>query len=201
MTEWVVETMGRGGHLMVAVLMFLENLFPPIPSEVIMPLAGFSARRGELTLWGVILAGTLGSVIGQLPLYYLGYAVSESRLKRWADRWGRWVGVRADDIDRAMRWFDRRGAWAVLICRFLPGLRSVISVPAGMCRMHLLKFLALSATGMGLWAAALAAAGWWLGEEWSRVQRVMGPVSWGVLSLVAIAVVAWVLDRRRMTRP
>lgn len=198
MTDWIVEKMSSGGYWMVALLMFLENVFPPIPSEAIMPLAGFSAKQGDLSLWGVIVAGTLGSVVGQLPLYYLGYAVSQERLKRWADRWGKWVGVKGEDIDRAEEWFDRRGAAAVLVCRFVPGLRSIISIPAGMSRMSLLKFLTLSAAGMGAWAAALAGAGYWLGAEWKKMESVLGPVSWVVIGLIVIGIVAFIIHRRRI---
>jgi membrane protein DedA with SNARE-associated domain len=123
-----METLGYAG---VAFLMFLENVFPPIPSELIMPLAGFSAARGEMTLWGVIVAGSVGSVLGQYPLYYLGRAVGPERLHRWADRHGKWLTVSGKDIEKAREWLNRRGPIAVLLCRLVPGVRSLISIPRG----------------------------------------------------------------------
>src|SRR5690606_40372840 len=110
------------------------------------------AGRGEMTLWGVILAGTAGSVAGQLPLYYLGYWLSEARVKKLAGRYGRWVAVGPSDVEQARAWFDRHGGKAVLICRLVPGVRSLISIPAGLSCMPLLPFLGYSTLGMGVWA-------------------------------------------------
>jgi membrane protein DedA with SNARE-associated domain len=169
------------GHLGVVLLMFAENVFPPIPSEVIMPLAGFMASQGKFTFAGVVVAGTLGSVLGALPPYYLGRAVGEERLKELADRHGRWLTVSRRDVERAKRWFDRHGAAAVFFCHFVPGVRSLISIPAGVGRMNMAAFLACTAAGAGLWVVLLAALGYFLGANFRRVEEHLDPASYVVL--------------------
>ena len=196
MVEWVTNLVRAGGYWGIALLMFLENVFPPIPSEVIMPLGGFVAGRGELSFWGVVLAGTVGSVLGQLPLYYLGYAVGEDWVKRLADKYGKWLTVSGDDVGKAVGWFDRHGGKAVLLCRFVPGVRTLISLPAGIQRMNLAKFLAYSAVGMGAWAAVLAYLGRLLGANYARVSDYVGPAGYVVFGLIAVALVGWVIYRK-----
>lgn len=117
MFEWIVDTIAETGYLGIVMLMFLENLFPPIPSELIMPLAGFNAARGHLNGVGVVAAGVLGSLLGAVPWYYLGRLLGKERLSRWAERWGRWLTVSSEDIEGAARWFNRHGAKAVLLGR------------------------------------------------------------------------------------
>ena len=201
MAEWVIRAVESLGYLGVAGLMFLENVFPPIPSEVIMPLAGFASRRGTLWFWGVVVAGTVGSVLGQLPLYYLGYYFKRERLRKLADKHGRWLTVDAGSIDKSAAWFDRHGGGAVLLCRFVPGVRSFISIPAGMARMNLGAFLLYSTIGMGVWTLALAAAGYALGSQWDRVSDYLGPVSTAVVVGVAVLAIGWyayrVVTRRK----
>ena len=141
MAEWIKSFMESLGYLGIGLLMFLENIFPPIPSELIMPLAGFTAAQGRLSFWGAVAAGIVGSVLGQLPLYYLGRLAGEEQLKRWADRYGKWLTVSHEEIERAKGWFDHHGGKAVFLCRLIPGIRSLISIPAGMAKMHLLAFL------------------------------------------------------------
>jgi membrane protein DedA with SNARE-associated domain len=178
------------GHLGVVVLMFVENVFPPIPSEVVMPLAGFMASQGKFTFAGVVIAGTVGSVLGSLPPYYLGRSLGEDRLKDWADRHGRWLTVSRRDVERAGRWFERHGAAAVFFCHFVPGVRSLISVPAGVGRMNLAPFLACTAAGAGLWVALLAALGYFLGANFRRVEEYLDPASYFVIgAIVTIYVV------------
>lgn len=197
MTAWVQSVMSAFGYSGIALLMFLENVFPPIPSEVIMPFAGFTSGTGELSFAWVVVAGTFGSVVGQIPLYYLGRLVGKERLARWFDRYGRWLTLSADDLERALGWFDRRGGWAVFLCRFVPGIRSLISIPAGFAEMHLAPFLAYSLVGMGAWAAALAFVGWILGENWGAVAGFLGPVPYVVIGVLVVAVAVWVVRRRR----
>src|SRR5687767_4658381 len=131
MLEWITEFMNSMGYFAIVFLMFLENVFPPIPSEVIMPMAGFTATQGKLSFIGVVIAGTLGSVLGALPLYFVGKTIGEDRLKSWAHSHGKWLTVSRDDIDKAKEWFEKHGAIAVLIGRLVPGVRSLISLPAG----------------------------------------------------------------------
>ena len=197
-TGWITRLVGAGGYAGVVFLMFLENVFPPIPSELVMPLAGFATARGELNFFGVIAAGTLGSVLGALPLYALGRRANEGRLVRWADAHGKWLGVRGDDIRKADAWFDRHGGWAVLLCRLVPGVRSLISIPAGMAQMPLVPFLLYTALGTAAWTAALAWAGRLLGDHYERVARYIGPASWVVVGALLVGVFGlWVYLCRR----
>ncbi len=200
MAEWVTELVETWGYWGVALLMFLENVFPPIPSEVIMPLAGFGARRGDLSFLGVCLAGTIGSVAGQIPLYYLGRAWGEARFRQFVERYGRWFLLDVDDVDRASAWFDRHGMRAVLICRLVPGVRSLISIPAGIRGLPLPGFLAWSALGMGVWATALAAMGNLLGRHYERVERYLGPVSYVVIVAIVGALVVRAVRKRHRRR-
>lgn len=197
MLEWIRNTMDSMGYAGVTFLMFLENVFPPIPSELIMPMAGYTAGRGDLNIWGAILAGTLGSVLGALPLYYLGRWAGTERIGRWADRWGKWITVRRQEVERADRWFDEHGGWAVFFCRMVPGVRSLISIPAGFAEMPLGPFLLYTTAGAAIWTAALGWLGKVLGENYREVQGYVEPVSYGVLALLAIAAIVWVVRRKR----
>ena len=200
MKEWIVNLIESSGYFGIALLMFLENVFPPIPSELIMPLGGFTASQGKLTLPLVILAGTIGSVIGQLPLYYLGHFLGKKRLMHLADRYGKWLTVSGADIDKSSKWFGRHGSKAVLIGRLVPGVRSLISIPAGICGMNLPKFLLYSAIGMGVWAGVLGYLGHLLGQNYEKVERFMGPITYVVLGVIVIAAVVWVVKRKRAAK-
>lgn len=174
----VVRGMGPWG---VALLMFLENLFPPLPSEVIMPLAGYLSARGEAPFWAMSLAGTAGSLAGALFWYQVGRAVTHQRLDAWVARHGTWLAMTPEDVDRATEWFGRHGRTSVLFGRLLPLIRTLISVPAGFTRMPAPLFLALSALGTGAWTFALAYAGRLLGSQFTQVEQWIGPVSSGIV--------------------
>ena len=176
--------------------MFLENVFPPIPSELVMPLAGFTSSEGGLSLWGVVAAGTAGSVLGAVPLYYLGRVFGEERLAAWADRHGKWLALSGRDVRNADAWFDRHGSRVVLFARLVPGVRSLISIPAGMSNMNMVKFLLYTALGTGVWAGLLAYLGRLLGNNYERVGTYLGPVSYVVLGALVLAAVVWVVRRR-----
>jgi membrane protein DedA with SNARE-associated domain len=191
MLEWMTEIMNALGYAGIVFLMFLENVFPPIPSEIIMPLAGFTATQGRLSFVGVVIAGMVGSVLGALPLYYLGARVGEHRLVAWADRHGRWLTVSGEDVKRASAWFNRHGGKAVFFGRLVPGIRSLISIPAGISEMNLPLFLLYSAIGTGLWAAFLAYLGYLLGKNYEQVDAYLGPVSYIVLGALAAAFAVW----------
>ena len=184
MATWVIHTISATSYWGIVFLMVVENVCPPIPSEVIMPLAGFMATQGYLALLGVILAGTLGSVLGAVPLYYLGHIIGEERLKGFADRQGRWLTVSRDDLDNAKQGFDRHGGVAVLLCRLVPGVRSLISVPAGIEGMPLAPFLLFTTIGAGLWTALLASAGYGLGANFRQVEAYLDPTSYVVLAVI-----------------
>ena len=197
MAEWILGFMNSLGYPGIVLLMIAENLFPPLPSELILPAAGFAAAQGKLNLMGVVLAGTLGSVLGTLPLYYLGRIVNEERLVVWADRYGRWLTLRGKDIRKADDWFDRHGPKAVLFGRMIPGIRSLLSLPAGMSEMPLPSFLIYSAIGSGLWATLLAGAGYLLGNNYEVVEQYVGPIGTGVVALLVVSSVVWIVWRRR----
>ncbi|RJF73767.1 DedA family protein [Deinococcus cavernae] len=196
MIEWMQNLMNSMGYLGILLLMILENLFPPLPSELIMPAAGFAAARGELTMPGVALAGTAGSVLGTLPLYFIGKLFGEERIIRWADRYGAWLTLDGDEIRKADDWFDRHGNKAVLFGRLVPGIRSLLSLPAGISEMPLPKFLIYSTIGSGVWASALAYAGYALGENYEDVAHIVDPASKIILALVG-AFLIWTFIRRK----
>ena len=200
MIDWIASVVHSLGYPGIALLMFLENVFPPIPSELIMPLAGFATTTGGLSPIGVIIAGTFGSLIGQLPLYYLGKLADEARLKRWANRYGRWLMVSSDDIGKADGWFDRHGGRAVLLARLIPGVRSLISIPAGMSNMPLIPFLLYTLLGAALWTSLLTYLGRLLGQNYREVERYLGPVSYVVLGLLVVLAILWFVRRKRARR-
>lgn len=195
MFDWIIAAIAQYGYLGIALLMFAENVFPPIPSELIMPFAGFVATRGQLDPVGVVAAGVAGSLAGAMPWYWAGRRLGRARLQRLAERHGRWLTVSADDVARAERWFDRHGAAAVLMGRLVPAIRSVISAPAGMVRMPLPRFVLWSAVGTLLWSAALTSLGWLLESQYARVADWLDPVSKAVLAAIAVSyayrVVTW----------
>ncbi|MEO0499890.1 MAG: DedA family protein [Pseudomonadota bacterium] len=187
MTDWIEHMIESAGYLGIAFLMFLENLFPPIPSEVIMPLAGYTAARGDgLSLAGVILAGSLGSLLGMTFWYYVGRVVGENRLKAFAARHGRWLTLRPRDIERVDRWFHDGGRWAILVGRCIPTIRTLISVPAGIFGMRLRSFLVLTFIGVAIWDAALAWLGWTLGGDYAAIDRYLGPVSLAIVAAILV---------------
>ena len=190
MASWVMQMMSATGYVGLVLLMVLENVFPPIPSEVIMPLAGFMATQDRLSLLGVIVAGTLGSALGALPLYYVGRRIGEERLKGFADRHGRWLTLSREDLDSAKQWFDRHGGLAVFLCRLVPGVRSLISIPAGIEGMPLAPFLLYTTIGAGLWTALLTLAGYGLGANFRQVETYLDPASYVVLALI-VALYVW----------
>ena len=186
MFDSIVALVERTGYLGVALLMFAENVFPPIPSELIMPLAGFSAAQGRLSLPLVVASGTLGSLLGLLVWYYLGRALGLERLKRLSARHGRWLTLSPRDVDHANAWFHRHGPAAVLIGRLVPAVRTLISVPAGVSGMRLGPFLAWSACGTLIWSTLLAGAGYLMEAQYERVSQYLNPVSNAVVALLVV---------------
>jgi membrane protein DedA with SNARE-associated domain len=174
------------GTLGIALLMFAENVFPPIPSELIMPLAGFSAARGERNLLIVIIAGSIGSLLGALLWYYIGQKVGAERLERWARKHGRWLTLSPKEVEQACAWFNRHGGKAVFIGRLIPAVRTLISVPAGIARMPLASFLLYSAAGTILWTALLATAGYFLESQYEKVAHWMNPISNVVIGVIVL---------------
>jgi membrane protein DedA with SNARE-associated domain len=183
------------GYWGIGLMMFLENLFPPIPSELIMPLAGFTVAQGKLEFVPVVVAGVVGTVLGALPWYYAGKILGEQRLKSLADRYGKWLTISSKDITRATGWFDNHGSKAVFFCRLVPGVRTLISLPAGITRMPLLPFLLYSTFGTLLWVGLLTYAGYLLGDNYELVEEYLGPVSKIVIATLLAAFIVWVVKR------
>ncbi len=184
MFDRLVELLSQAGYLGIAALMFLENVFPPIPSEVIMPSAGYSAGQGKLSLAGVIASGTAGSVAGALFWYYVGKWIGADRLERWAARHGRWLTLKPRDVDRVNRWFDTHCGKAVFLGRLIPAIRTLISVPAGIFGMGLPRFVLFSTLGTALWTALLAVAGYLLHGQYDQVAAWLNPATNVVISLI-----------------
>ena len=177
MFDWIIGLVERGGYVGIALLMLAENLFPPIPSELIMPLAGFSAAQGKLDVTLVILSGTIGSVLGALAWYCLGRWLGPDRLRRSAARHGRWLTLSPAEVDRARDAFTRWGAPAVFAGRLVPAVRTLVSVPAGIADMGLGRFLAWTTLGTALWTAFLAGMGYLLQDRYQAVAAWVNPVS------------------------
>lgn len=195
LTDWVSEVITALGYAGVAFLVALENVFPPIPSEVVLPLAGFVAGRGDANLVGMVGAATLGSVIGAWVLYGISAWIGPVRVRRFVVGYGRWVGVREADLDRAEAWFDRRAPAAVLLGRCVPLVRSVVSVPAGFRRMAPVPFTLFTAAGSAVWNMALIGAGAMLGQRWERVGDVVGLLQ-GAVIIAVVAAVLWLVWSR-----
>jgi membrane protein DedA with SNARE-associated domain len=199
MTDWVTDVIDALGPAGVAFLVALENLFPPIPSEVVLPLAGFVAGRGDANVVVMIAAATVGSVIGALILYAIAAAIGPERFRRFVVRYGKFFAVQPHEVERAESWFDNYANRAVLICRCVPLIRSLVSIPAGFRRMPLAPFIVYTAIGSLVWNVLLVGAGYILGDRWEQVEDYVGVMQ--LLVIVAIvAVVAWFLWAR-VVRP
>ena len=185
--QHLIDTLGYSG---VFLLLFIENIFPPLPSEVVAPFCGFAAARGELSIVGVIAAAVLGSMVGQMPWYYAGRVLGKRRVKALADRHGRWLTVTPPEVERVFAWFDRYGALSVFFGRMVPAIRAVISLPAGIAAMPLGKFLAFSLAGTTLWMGGLAYAGYRLGQNYELVAKYVEP---GTKIVVALVVLIYVV--------
>jgi membrane protein DedA with SNARE-associated domain len=189
MFEWITNIITRLGYAGVAVLTLLENIFPPIPSELVIPLAGFVAAGGDLNLVTVILAGSCGSLAGATIWYAIGRSIGERRLRTWVSRHGRWLTLGARDVDRAQAWFKRHGNAAVFYGRLMPGVRTFVSLPAGFARMRLLPFLLYSALGTAIWTSALAYAGVLLQANFALVGDYVNAATNAVLALAGLLLV------------
>ncbi|CAA9356416.1 Alkaline phosphatase like protein [uncultured Leptolyngbya sp.] len=200
LATWVVSIMTKMGYLGVGLLMFLENLFPPIPSELIMPLAGFTVAKGEMDFTLVVFAGVVGTMLGALPWYYCGKLLGEERLRRLADRYGKWIAMSGKDIDKANLWFSKHGGKAVFLCRLVPGVRTIISLPAGISEMPMIAFLFYSTLGTTVWISLLTGLGYLLGNNYTLVDEYLGPVSKFVFFGLIGLFIFWVIRRRRKLR-
>ncbi len=189
MSDWVIDLIKQTGYIGVFLLMFLETVFPPVPSEVIMPIAGLTAARGELSLWGVIVSGTLGAMFGNFFWYLLARVIGIDRFRPFIARHGRWLTLDWYDVEKAERLFGRFGGIVVGLGRMLPTVRSVVSIPAGLLKMRLKSFLIWSTVGTAGWSSGLAIAGYLLGQQFSNIEKVIGPLSIAVIAAIVLAYV------------
>ena len=197
MADWIQGVIESLGYFGVGLLVLLENVVPPIPSEVVLPLAGYVAAEGALALAGVIVASTIGSTAGALPVYYAGQRLGRARVRRAAERHGCWLGVSPEDIDRADGWFKRHRGSAVFVGRLVPGLRSVISLPAGIAGMEMWRFVLYTAAGATLWNGALTGAGYLLVHRFTVVEEQLNVVTNVVIGAMVVAYVTRVVRYRR----
>ena len=195
LSGWITRVMDALGYAGLAFLVALENVFPPIPSEVILPLAGFNSSQGSMHILLAILFATVGSVVGATVLYYVGYAFGEERVRYMVRRWGKWLGFKESDIDLADGWFDRHGGVAVMLCRVVPIVRSLISIPAGLRKMSLVTFFLFTTIGSLVWNTVLISAGYLLGDNWERVEGYVGVLQYVVIAAVLIIGGWWVWAR------
>ncbi len=186
MTDWVFRLIDATGYVGVFLLMFLETVFPPIPSEVIMPVAGLRAAQGPLGLPGVIAAGTTGAMVGNFFWYLLARVIGMDRFHPFIDRHGRWLTMDWGDVQKAERLFGRFGGAVVGVGRVLPTVRSVVSIPAGLLHMRLRSFLIWSTVGTALWSAGLAIAGYLLGRRFERIEEIVGPLSTAIIATIVL---------------
>ena len=211
LANWVQDVINQFGYIGVALLVVIENVFPPIPSEIVLPFAGFvakqsastdalSAAQSDTSVVGMMIAATIGSVIGALILYAIAAAIGPERLRAFVERFGRWFGVKPSDLVRAEAWFDKRSAVAVLVGRCVPLIRSIVSIPAGFRRMKLTSFVVLTAIGSAVWNIALIGTGAVLGDQWERVGEYVGVFQWLVIGAILILLVRFVLTRVKRRR-
>ncbi|GGZ95757.1 DedA family protein [Novosphingobium arvoryzae] len=195
MTEFIIRLIEQGGYLGIFVLMVVENIFPPIPSELIMGMGGVAVSRGSMAFWPLLVVGTLGSTLGNYVWYLAGEKLGYRRLKPLIDRWGRWLTVDWEDVEKGTAFFQRHGHWIVFALRFSPLLRTIISLPAGLIHMPRAKFLAFTLVGTAVWNTGLILGGQWAAGFFETSQAVAEWVVGGMLAATLIAyvyrVVTW----------
>jgi len=189
MADWVIRLIEQSGYWGVAFLMFLETIFPPIPSEVIMPIAGVAAADGQMTLGGVIASGTAGAMAGNFVWYLVARWIGLSRFRPFLEKHGRWLTLDWYEVGRVRKLFGGFGGLIVGIGRMMPRIRSVISIPAGLVHMQVVKFLLWSTAGTAAWSALLALAGYFLKQQFADIERILGPLSSAIIILIVLGYV------------
>lgn len=192
---WVLSIMEKLGYLGIAFLMFLDNIFPPIPSEIIMPSAGYTAAKGELTLIGVIIAGSIGSLLAAALLYWIGRKIPQHHLFTLVERYGKYLRISVADLEKSLAWFEKYGHRIVFFGRMVPAVRSLISIPAGMSKMPFSKFMAYSAFGTIIWTTFLAFLGYHLSEDQALMSLIMQRASYIILAIVILYII-WKMAKK-----
>ncbi|WP_046225975.1 DedA family protein [Paenibacillus dauci] len=200
MQNWITSFMEEYGYIGIALIIALENVFPPIPSEIVLPFGGFMTTNSSLTVIGVIIAATIGSVAGAVILYGIGRALDVARLEKIIDRWGHILRIKKEDVHRADAWFDKYGYWTVLFCRMIPLVRSLISIPAGMSNMKFGLFLLFTTIGTVIWNTILVTVGAALGENWHSITNFMdiySNIAYAVIAVAGICLIIWFVRRNK----
>jgi membrane protein DedA with SNARE-associated domain len=203
MEIWIQQIMEQFGYIGVAFLIMIENVFPPIPSEVILTFGGFMTTTTNLTITGMIIVSTIGSVIGALILYGIGSFLDITRLEKIVTRWGHILRLSKKDLYKADQWFIKHGVATVFFCRFIPLVRSLISIPAGMSKMRIGLFLLLTTFGSFIWNTVLIYLGALVGSNWTVIIYYMSIYSkmvYFIIFLVAVVGLLWVLNRKKPTK-
>ena len=194
MEEFVISIMNQFGYFGIFFLIFIENIFPPIPSEVVLLFGGFMTTYSKLNLFGMVIFSTLGSTVGAIVLYYVGKILNKERLKKIVSgKIGKILRLKASDIEKADKWFDTKGNKTVFFCRFIPVVRSLISIPAGMSEMIMSKFLLYTITGSLIWNTVLLFVGSKVGENWKKIEQMMNQYSHIILIILIIAFIGFVI--------
>lgn len=195
MTEWILETIAAGGYWGIFFLMTVENIFPPIPSELIMGMGGINVASGQMSFIPLLVAGSLGSTLGNYIWFMAGRKMGYERLRPFIDRWGRWLTLDWQDVEQMIAFFQRHGHWIVFVLRFSPLLRTMISLPAGLARMNTLRFLIYTLAGTTIWNILLISAGIFLGSRFQEeVDKFVGPLA--ILTIVVVVgAYAWRVAR------
>ena len=188
MDEWIIQTIEQGGYWGIFLLMVIENVFPPIPSEVIMGVGGIAVARGSMQFWPLLLVGTVGSTMGNYFWFLIGDRLGYRRLEPLVHRWGRWLTMTWRDVEQATAFFQRHGQWVVFALRFSPFLRTMISLPAGLTHMKHWRFLLFTFAGAAVWNTLLIIGGHWLADYLSAMHDVVGPL---ILGMTVLAVLVW----------
>ncbi|MCG1008952.1 DedA family protein [Salinicoccus sp. ID82-1] len=200
MENWLTYIMNNFGYIGIAFLMALENIFPPIPSEVVLTFGGFMTTQSNLNVTGVVIASTVGSVVGAVALYYFGMVYGMKRMEKIADKWGHILRVDKEDMHKSNEWFKKYEAVAVFICRFVPVMRSLISIPAGMAHMNIYLFLALTTLGTVIWNIVLVYLGAKVGGSWETIvgyMDVYSRVMYGILIVVVIILIVLFIRKKK----
>ncbi|MEE6449978.1 DedA family protein [Gottfriedia acidiceleris] len=192
MQNWIIETMDTFGYLGIFLLIALENIFPPIPSEVILTFGGFMTTESSLSKIGVIFFSTLGSVIGAIVLFWIGTLLDIKTLEKIVDRWGHFLRLTKKDVHKADEWFSKYGVWTVFFCRLIPLIRSLISIPAGMARMNFWIFLLFTTLGSLIWNTILVLVGASVGASWEKIVEYMDVYSSIIYGIIATGLVVFI---------
>lgn len=188
MHELIIRAIEQGGLVGIFLLMALENIFPPIPSEVIMGLGGVAVSRGTMDFWPLMISGTVGSTLGNYAWYWLGDHWGRTRLEPFVERWGRWLTMEWEDVEKARGFFRRHGPWVVFVFRFTPIFRTMISLPAGLAHMGVWRFLAFTFAGAFIWNLLLVEGGRRLADWLEESQHILG---WIILGFMGLALVGY----------